>query len=180
MSGWFVRTDNRELRTGGDRHEKVFAKRACRRHWRGFGSCASPAAAQRRGDNDVRNPPTSNQIVDQADARIAALKANLRLTPDEDKNWGTFQSALQDIAVKRADELTNVQEQRTVAAGDTNAAAGTSAEASNPPADDFAGANSAAQNTTDAAKSAGSETPNAPSAIEALRERGRSVQPPCR
>ena len=32
------------------------------------------------------------------DARIAALKAGLRLTPDQEKNWSAFETALRDIA----------------------------------------------------------------------------------
>ena len=32
------------------------------------------------------------------DARIAALKAGLRLTPDQEKNWPAFETALRDIA----------------------------------------------------------------------------------
>jgi zinc resistance-associated protein len=32
------------------------------------------------------------------DARIAALKAGLKLTPEQDKNWAPFEAALRDIA----------------------------------------------------------------------------------
>jgi zinc resistance-associated protein len=32
------------------------------------------------------------------DARIAALKAGLRLTPDQEKNWPAFETALRDLA----------------------------------------------------------------------------------
>jgi hypothetical protein len=113
---------------------------------------ALPAAAQRRGDREVRNPPTANQLVDQADSRIAALKADLHLTPDQDKNWGGFQSALHDIAVKRADEWINLRKQRTVASGETpETPAATNAEPSNPP-------------------SGNAVTPIAPTEIQALRD----------
>lgn len=53
-----------------------------------------------RGD---RMPPSANQIVDHADARIARFKAELRLTPEQSKNWDSLQNALHDIAVARAD-----------------------------------------------------------------------------
>jgi hypothetical protein len=36
-----------------------------------------------------------------ADARIAALKAGLQLTPDQSKNWPAFEQALHDIAQLR-------------------------------------------------------------------------------
>jgi hypothetical protein len=37
------------------------------------------------------------------DARIAAMKAGLRLKPDQEKNWPAFETALRDIAKTRAD-----------------------------------------------------------------------------
>jgi len=95
---------------------------------------ALPADARQRGDREVRNPPTANQLVDQADARIAALKVDLHLTPDQDKNWSGFQSALHDITFIRADEWINLRKQRTVASGEQpETPAATSAESSNPP-----------------------------------------------
>ncbi|GAC1330832.1 MAG: hypothetical protein NVSMB26_08610 [Beijerinckiaceae bacterium] len=57
---------------------------------------ALPAIAQRD-----RAPPTANQIADEVDARIAKLKAELRLTEDQSKNWGSVQTALHDIGVGR-------------------------------------------------------------------------------
>src|SRR5581483_7562429 len=38
-----------------------------------------------------------------ADARIAALKAGLRLTPEQEKNWSAFETALRDMAKARRD-----------------------------------------------------------------------------
>jgi hypothetical protein len=43
--------------------------------------------------------PADNQIADDVDARIAQLKANLRLTVDEEKNWPALQSALHDDGI---------------------------------------------------------------------------------
>jgi hypothetical protein len=56
-----------------------------------------PAAAQRD-----RGPPSASQVADQIDARIAKLKADLRLNDDQSKNWGSVQSALHDIGINRA------------------------------------------------------------------------------
>jgi hypothetical protein len=59
-----------------------------------------PATAQRD-----RNPPSASQIADRIDARIAKLKADLRLNDDQSKNWGSVQTALHDIGVNRANRL---------------------------------------------------------------------------
>lgn len=40
------------------------------------------------------------------DARIAALKAGLELTPDQAKNWPDFEKALRDMAQLRAERIT--------------------------------------------------------------------------
>ncbi|MGA8697403.1 MAG: Spy/CpxP family protein refolding chaperone [Xanthobacteraceae bacterium] len=65
-------------------------------------------AQQRDGDHDGsarlehRNPRFSPE--DRAafvDARIAALKAGLELTPDQAKNWPAFEQALRDMAQVR-------------------------------------------------------------------------------
>ncbi len=43
--------------------------------------------------------PSDNQIANDVDARIAWLKAELRLTPDQEKNWPSLQTALHDYGV---------------------------------------------------------------------------------
>jgi LTXXQ motif family protein len=63
------------------------------------------ATAQNRGDRADRPAPTANQIVAQADAHTARIKADLRLTPEQEKNWPGFESALHDIGNNRADRL---------------------------------------------------------------------------
>ncbi len=40
-----------------------------------------------------------------ADARIAALKAGLELTPEQAKNWPAVESAMRDMAKQRADRV---------------------------------------------------------------------------
>ena len=75
-------------------------------------TAATPLSARERDRDDVFRI-TPNQIVDMADARIAQLKADLRLTPDQDRNWSSFQSALHDMAQRRADRMTKVREARS-------------------------------------------------------------------
>jgi LTXXQ motif family protein len=52
---------------------------------------AGSAVARDRSD---RPELTANQMTDQAAARAAELKADLRLTPDQDKNWSAFEVAV--------------------------------------------------------------------------------------
>jgi hypothetical protein len=54
-------------------------------------------------DNGPNWRPSADDITAFMDARIAALKAGLRLTPDQDKNWPAFESAVRDMAKTRAD-----------------------------------------------------------------------------
>jgi hypothetical protein len=65
-----------------------------------------------------------SQSIDRADARIAILKADLRLTADQAKNWSGFETALREVATKRAKIL----------AGERDTQSGRSATAANPPA----------------------------------------------
>src|SRR6476660_3485788 len=44
------------------------------------------------------------------DARVAALKAGLRLTPDQEKNWPAFETALRDISKTRMEQRTAMRE----------------------------------------------------------------------
>jgi hypothetical protein len=72
--------------------------------------CAIPpssAVAHDRRDRDEMCRQTANQILDVADARIARFKADLRLTPDQSKNWGAVQTALHDMEQRRADRLSS-------------------------------------------------------------------------
>lgn len=49
--------------------------------------------------------PSAADITAFADARIAALKAGLEMTPEQEKNWPAVESALRDIAKQRADRV---------------------------------------------------------------------------
>ena len=63
------------------------------------------AIAQDGGDRPDRSALTANQIVAQVDARTARVKADLRLTPEQEKNWPGLASALHDIGKNRADRV---------------------------------------------------------------------------
>ncbi|WP_020175592.1 Spy/CpxP family protein refolding chaperone [Methyloferula stellata] len=67
------------------------------------------AFAQSRAD---RAALTANQIVAESDAHTARVKADLRLTPDQEKNWPGFESAVHDIDKTRADRQVAFQAER--------------------------------------------------------------------
>ena len=46
--------------------------------------------------------PSADDLAAFTDARVAALKAGLRLTPDQDKNWSAFEQAYRNLAKLRA------------------------------------------------------------------------------
>jgi len=54
-------------------------------------------------DHSCRADASTNQISDQVDACIARIRADLRLTPEQEKNWTGFESAMRDIGKKQAD-----------------------------------------------------------------------------
>jgi hypothetical protein len=62
--------------------------------------CIASAGVALTRDNGYGQ--TINQRLDQVDARIADLKAQLRLSEDQGKHWADVQSALHDIAKNRA------------------------------------------------------------------------------
>jgi hypothetical protein len=63
-------------------------------------------------DRTERVALTANQIVAQEDVRIARIKADLRLTPDQEKNWPGLESALRDAGKARADRQVASQADR--------------------------------------------------------------------
>jgi hypothetical protein len=68
----------------------------------GMASTGSANAQDRARHAEL--PP--NQISDQVDAQTARIRADLRLTPDQEKNWAGFESAMRDIGKTRADRTT--------------------------------------------------------------------------
>jgi hypothetical protein len=95
-------------------------------------ACAAQGRSYREGRSE--GPALSiSQSVDRADARIADLKASLRLTADQAKNWPGLESALHDIATKRAKSLADARNPQT--GGSTS---DSSAAASRPATDEEA------------------------------------------
>jgi hypothetical protein len=56
-----------------------------------------------RRDRWERAELSANQINDQFAARVAHIKADLRLTPEQAKNWAAVESAVKDIGKRNAD-----------------------------------------------------------------------------
>ncbi|MBS9479147.1 Spy/CpxP family protein refolding chaperone [Ancylobacter radicis] len=71
------------------------------------------AAPNLRGDGPR---PTPQQMAENAgamsDARIAALKAGLKLTPDQEKLWPALEAALRDSSQQRIDRRLEHREER--------------------------------------------------------------------
>jgi hypothetical protein len=72
-----------------------------------------PRAAQRARPQTRRKPPapvqqtamTADQIVAASDANIARIKAELKLSEDQEKHWGEFNSAMHYLGRNGADRL---------------------------------------------------------------------------
>lgn len=65
------------------------------------GTAITGAAVAR--DRSDRMELTAGQITDRAAARAAQLKADLRLTPEQQKNWSAFETAVVDMWKKRTE-----------------------------------------------------------------------------
>ena len=63
-------------------------------------------------DSSRRVELTANQIADQVDAFTARVRADLRLTPEQENNWAGFQSAVRDISKTRADREVTLRADR--------------------------------------------------------------------
>jgi hypothetical protein len=84
------------------------------------GTALSGAATAR--DRSERVELTAGQIADQAAARAAQLKADLRLTPDQDKNWSGFQAAIVDVWTKQGERRSDWRNARAKQQADNQAA----------------------------------------------------------
>jgi LTXXQ motif family protein len=62
---------------------------------------AVPAVAQKAKSDR----PTANQTVAFDDARLAKLKADLRLTSEQETGWGKLESSLKDLSKRRANRM---------------------------------------------------------------------------
>ncbi len=70
-----------------------------------------PAVARDRSERTELAP---NQIAAQVDARIARIKADLRLTAEQEKNWPAFESAVRDTGTKQVDRQIAQRAERLV------------------------------------------------------------------
>ena len=52
-----------------------------------------------------RMQPTAEDLAALTDARIAALRAGLKLSAEQEKNWPAVEAAVRDLAKQRADRL---------------------------------------------------------------------------
>src|SRR6059036_1549661 len=63
--------------------------------------------AQQRGGRDgmmmQRSEPNAEDLRAFGEARLAALKAGLLLTPEQEKNWPAFEQAVRDLTKMRMD-----------------------------------------------------------------------------
>lgn len=69
------------------------------------GSMVSAQQRDNAAAGGQRWRPSAQDISAFADARIAALKAGLKLTPEQEKNWPALEKALQDRAKVRSERF---------------------------------------------------------------------------
>jgi hypothetical protein len=101
--------------------------------------------AQQRGrDGGERWQPNTEDLRAFGEARLAALKAGLTLTPEQEKNWPAFEQAAREVAKLRNDRMATMRNatpsedpverlrQRATALSETGAALKKLAEATDP------------------------------------------------
>jgi zinc resistance-associated protein len=77
----------------------------------GAGLALAQSAAPQRTEGQTqtqeqtRSMPSAEDLSAFTDARIAALKAGLKLNADQEKNWPPVEAALRDLAKQRADRM---------------------------------------------------------------------------
>ena len=88
-----------------------------------------PVDALRRVTEKLPNPTkrtssprfNAEDAVALTDARIAGFKAGLKLTPEQEKNWPAFETAVRDLSKQRADRMTQARERREARRSAANA-----------------------------------------------------------
>ena len=74
---------------------------------------AGLALAQQTSPREMPGSRLSTEDVAAfADARIAGLKAGLKLTAEQEKNWPAVEAAIRDLAKDRADRMATRREAR--------------------------------------------------------------------
>jgi zinc resistance-associated protein len=74
------------------------------------GSTQPPAAGG--GSTAPSNAPTPEDVAALSDARLAALKIGLKIKPDQEKNWTSFETTIRDLAKQRQDRFTQLVKDR--------------------------------------------------------------------
>ena len=81
------------------------------------GAAFTGLAMRKSGDRPDRAALTANQIVAETDARTARIKANLRLTPEQENNWpgleGACATSARTVLIVRSPSEPNVRSRRT-------------------------------------------------------------------
>jgi hypothetical protein len=74
---------------------------------------AGYALAQQTPSPDARGfRPSAEDVTAMTDARIAGLKAGLKLNAEQEKNWPAVETAIRDLAKARAHRMKNFAERR--------------------------------------------------------------------
>jgi zinc resistance-associated protein len=63
-----------------------------------------PSAAPAGADVQRHWRPSAQDVAAFIDARVAAIKAGLKLTPDQEKNWPAYEQAYRELAKQRAQQ----------------------------------------------------------------------------
>ncbi len=77
------------------------------------------APAQQPGSNTEQSRArfTPDEYVARTNARITELKAELKLTPQQEKNWSLFEATVRESAKQRAEHFEQVRKAREQAGG---------------------------------------------------------------
>jgi zinc resistance-associated protein len=70
----------------------------------------------------MRMRPSAEDVAAFTDARIAALKAGLKLTAEQEKNWPAVETTLRDLAKQRADRAQARADRHEARRGNADAA----------------------------------------------------------
>ena len=73
---------------------------------------APDSGAQQRDDGARRARPSADDLAALVDARVAALKAGLKLTPEQEKNWPAVETAIRAFASERFARMGERRERR--------------------------------------------------------------------
>ena len=85
----------------------------------GAGAALAQSAPPREGMRMTR--PSAEDVAAFTDARIAGLKAGLKLTAEQEKNWPAVETALRDLAKQRAERASARAERREARRAGSNA-----------------------------------------------------------